>query len=102
MNKPCSKCKYAVKLDSRSYSCDIFHQDKCEKIMKYRRYLKSRRKYRPGELIVSLNTLMKQTFVYWHGKITHISVIKNQQYNVIMRGLEQGMFYKAIKKESEV
>lgn len=96
MNKPCSNCNNAKDW----YLCDF--KKECQKFQKYQRFLEKKRKYRPGDQITDLEALMSETFVFWHNRITHISVIKNLQYNVIMRGLEYGAFYRAVKKEREV
>ena len=102
MNKPCTKCEYAIRADNMVFSCDFRRQKDCEKVKKYRKYLRSKQKYKPGYAISDLETLMKQTFVYWHNRITHIEVIKSLQYRAIMRNIENRQFYEAVKNEKAV
>lgn len=61
----------------------------------------SRRKYRPGPKITSLNELMEQDFVYWHGKITHHSWFCNWQLRMTDQAIKCGVLRQAIKIESE-
>lgn len=74
---------------------------KCENLKKHRDYLKSQRKYEVGEPITDFDELMKQEFVMWGESIRHIEFIKNLQYRLILKALENKWFNKAVKKESE-
>ena len=100
---PCRNCEHSTVHKGKhehSWTDKCYH---CLKLREHQKYLRSKRKFKPGILITNLDELMEQEWVYWHNRITHIEVIKNQQYNTIMKGLKYGCFYQAIRnQESEV
>jgi hypothetical protein len=55
----------------------------------------NKRKYRPGEVIVSLDELAKQEFVYIHHKIYHWGWWQSLQFRFIKSKLEAGCIRKA-------
>lgn len=61
----------------------------------------SRRKYRPGPKITSLNELMEQDFVYWGNKITPKGWFQNWYLCMANRAIKNGSIRQAIKIESE-
>lgn len=75
--------------------------ENCNKLKKHKEYLESKRKFIVGEKITNLEELLKCEWVIWHGKTTHIEVIKSLQLRIVMKSLECGLIHKAIKKESE-
>lgn len=96
---PCYKCENAFLYRGRySRNCKTVCQY-CKKYDEHKNYLKSKQKYKIGEKITTLEELMKQDFVYFCGGIKHIEVIKSMQYRGIIRFIQDGCFYKAIKKE---
>lgn len=60
-----------------------------------------RQKYRKGELILSLDELVQQEFVYWNNKITHRGWFMSWQLRMTMYALKSGVIYRAIKKEED-
>ena len=56
-----------------------------------------KRKYRQGKQITSLDELVKQDFVYMHEKITHRGWFQSWQLGYVMRCLERGFLYYAVK-----
>jgi hypothetical protein len=74
---------------------------KCENLAKHQEYLNKHRKYEKGEQIKSLDELLQQEFVMWFNHTRHIEFIKNWQFNSILKQLENGKLYKAVKKEEE-
>jgi len=79
--------------------CDDCANDE-EKLKKYYEGLEKRRKYAKGELIHSFDELLKQKFVYVHGKIYHIGWVKSWQINMAENYLKRNEVYQAIKKSS--
>lgn len=61
----------------------------------------SRRKYRPGSKIASLNELMEQDFVYWGSKITPKGWFQNWPLHLAGLSVSRGFLRQAIKIESE-
>ena len=61
----------------------------------------SKRKYRKGEKIASLDELAKQEFVYFFDKITHRGWFKSWQFSLAERYIARGCLYYAIKNEGE-
>ena len=54
-----------------------------------------KRKYRKGEKITSLDELMKQEFVYFRDKITHIGWFCGWQVRMAEAYIQSGMVYYA-------
>lgn len=75
----------------------------CEYRKKHEEYLKSQRKYEIGEKIDTFQELMDQNFVFVGSLRSpmHIEAIKSWQVRTVLNRLDQGRFYKAIKRESE-
>lgn len=59
----------------------------------------SKRKYRKGDKITSLDELAKQEFVYFFDKITHHGWFKSWQFSLAERYIERGCLYYATKNE---
>ncbi len=68
-------------------------------LVAHRLKLEKRRKYKPGDLIKTLDELLMQEWVMWHGRTTHIEVVKSLQLRIVIDSLVRGGFCKAIKKE---
>ena len=98
---PCRYCALSVELSGKHYSS---HSEKCcdcENKRKHMEYLKSKRKFVPGEPITTLSELLEQEWVMWYHQTKHIEVFKSMQIRIVLRWLEIGAFRKAIRKESE-
>lgn len=61
----------------------------------------SKKRYRPGPKIHSLNELMEQDFVYWVDKIEPKAWFQNWQIHMAQYVIERGSIRQAIKIESE-
>lgn len=102
---PCKKCTFGLgKQGSTKYfpGCGMKKYRECVSYKEHEKYLESRRKYRMGDTITSLDDLMKCKFVYWHGRITHIEWIASMQLRVVILTLNSHGFRKAIRKERDV
>lgn len=62
----------------------------------------SKKKYRRGGHILSLDELARQEFVYWHDKITHRGWFLSWQFRMAAHAVgETGCIFYAIKIEEE-
>lgn len=100
---PCRYCALAIKiprLHSPSYREEC---NKCEYLKAHKDYLKSKRKFSAGDKIKNFTELIEQTWVFWgnRDKPMHIEAVKSLQLRIVLRDLESGNFYKAIKKKEE-
>ena len=98
---PCRHC--ALSIEIRGHYCRGFAKEcaDCENRKKHEEYLKSQRKFEPGEPITDISELLEQTFVFWYHNIKHIEIFKSMPLRLVLKYLENGAFKKAIKKESE-
>lgn len=73
---------------------------KCEYNKKHREYLKSQRKFVPGEQIQDLQELMDQQYVFvtFSDIPKHIEVVKSWQFRFVVENLQAGRFHRAIRK----
>ncbi len=55
----------------------------------------SKRKYRKGDKITSLDEVAKQEFVYFYDKITHCGWFGSWQLRLAAKYIEQGCLYYA-------
>ena len=97
---PCRNCKNAFIHKNRhlpGWECKCH----CEKYKKHQEYLESKRIFKVGDRITSLEELLHQEWVMWGKTPRHIEVIKRFQLLTVLRFIELGYFYKAVKKEEE-
>lgn len=59
----------------------------------------SKRKYRKGDKITSLDELVKQEFIYFFDKITHNGWFMSWQFRLAKMYIDRGFLYYAIKEE---
>lgn len=100
---PCRYCALAYEYKGKHKPRYAEPCRQCENIKKHKEYLESQRKFEIGEPIKSLQELMEQTYIYC-GRTDvpkHIEVIKSWQFRIVMKTLEAGHFYKAIRKNTE-
>ena len=94
----CPICKTERTYKGVCYNCQITrkleYQDHLEKLEK-------KRKYRQGEVITTIDELIKCEFVYWNGKIYHRAFVQSWQLSWVLRILNRNGFKYAIRKESE-
>lgn len=57
-----------------------------------------RKNYIKGEVINSLDDLMKEKVVFFHDKTVNIAVVRNWQYAYLIAQVQNGRFFKAVKK----
>lgn len=102
---PCKNCIFGIgKCGSTMYrpGCSMEKYRECISRKKHEEYLESRRKYKIGDVITSLDELMRCKFVYWHGRITHIAWIESMTFRTVIIILNCHGFRKAIRKEADV
>ena len=108
MRKPCNNCEklcdYVSIYSKRgTYGCDNVTANSCEKYQKYQKGLKARQKYIEGDKITSISEfsyyIKDNDYVYWRGKIKHISWLISLQYQVLNNLISGGYISKAIKKD---
>ena len=71
----------------------------CENLKLHKEYLNSQRKFETGELITSIDDLLKETWVIWHNSTKHIEIFKSMPLRVVYGFLRAGAFRKAIPRE---
>ena len=102
---PCKTCEFgAGKLGSAKYypGCNLEKYRSCIPHKEHEEYLESRRKYKSGNTITSVDALLRCKYVYWHGRITHIERIVSMPLRVVMLILGSHGFKEAIRKERDV
>lgn len=73
----------------------------CEKRKKHQEYLQKKRKFEKGEVITSVEDLLKQEWVMLGESTRHIEVLKSMPLRVVLMFLNGNKIYKAMRKESE-
>lgn len=97
---PCKGCEYATVWKNKYYHSWLKLECRvCEKYKAHEEYLESQRKYRQGDIITDINELSRQTFVYFHGRIKHIEVIRSNAWRTVDGWLKNGVLRYAIRKE---
>ena len=54
----------------------------------------------PGEPITSLEDLLKEDWVIWHGHTKHIEMFRSMSVRTVEHFIENHAFRKAIRKEN--
>jgi hypothetical protein len=98
---PCRYCAFGWDHNGKHFPSYKPPCTECENIKKHREYLKSKRKFKEGELITTLDELLKHKWVMWYHQTRHIEVIKHTQLATILHWLDRGAFHIAMRKESE-
>lgn len=99
MNNPCIKCVFCFTHNNRCYPAYNKACNLCDKRKKYAEYRLSKRMFVAGGVITTLDELLEQEWVIWHGMTRHIEVIKHLQLSNVLGLLEGGYLKKAIRKE---
>lgn len=98
MNNPCRKCEFCFIYKNRHYpnnsACLC-----CDKRKKYEKYKLDRRMFVEGDVINTIDELLEQEWVMWHGITKHIEVIKHLPLSNIIGLIEGGYLRKAVRKE---
>lgn len=91
----CPICKTERSYKGVCYTCQITrkleYQDYLEKLEK-------KRKYKQGDVVPTIDELLKCEFVYWNDKIYHKAFIQSLQVSLVLRILNKNGFRYAIKK----
>ena len=100
---PCRYCALSIERKGKHHENYRDECYKCENLKKHKEYLKSQRKFEIGDKITSFSELMSQTWVFcgYAEKPMHIEAVKSWQVRIVLNILEEGHFYKAVRKESE-
>ena len=99
---PCRYCVLSkINRNGKHYPGYVLECRNCENLINHKKYLEKHRKFDVGEPIKSLELLLEQEWVMWGNRTTHIEAVKSLQLRIILRGLENNGFRKAIRKESE-
>lgn len=102
MTNPCTKCVNAKHFPKGTAGKRNYHVCKdsidCDKIVKYKEYLQSKRIYERGEVIMDLSELLTQEFVFIYGAPKHIQFVKQQKLSTLLQLLKFKKIYKADKK----
>ena len=96
---PCRYCSSSTEYNGKHYMS--FSNEKCAKckhIIEHKKYLEQKRMFEEGELITTIDELLKQTWVIWYHSTRHIEVIKNNTINTVLKWLEVGAIRKAIRR----
>ena len=95
---PCRTCEKSFVYKNRhmpGWKC----KHGCERYGEHQKYLETKRKFRKGERITSLEELLSKRWVMWGHTPRHIEVIKCMQLRSVIKFIEAGYFYDAIRKE---
>lgn len=97
-NNPCRNCEDSFVYKNRhnpGWNCRF----DCEKHKKHEEYLESKRIFKAGDIINSLEELLNEEWVMWGVTTRHIEVIKCMQLRSVLKFIRLGYFRKAIRKE---
>ena len=98
MKFKCPICKTEKSYKGVCYNCQITRKDEYKDHLKK---LEKKRKYRQGEVIPTIDELIKCEFVYWNGKIYHRAFVQSWQLSWVLRILNRNGFKYAIRKEGK-
>lgn len=96
---PCRECELAFEYKGRKMSAYKEECIKCEKLIKHKKYLESKRKFTKGEQIKSLDELFKEDWVIWNDSTRSTKVFQNMFVKTVKLFVDNGSFYKAIRRE---
>ena len=92
---------YSQKMWNRYYNDEITAEERDLLIKKHQIKLESKRKYKKGEPIKSLDELMNQEFVYMNHKIYHYGWFASWQGHWLKKCIDNKWLFKAINKEQD-
>lgn len=104
MNKPCSDCPNAVRLEGRKkvrFVCkDWERKAHCDEFTRYQDWLESRRLYRKGPPIKSFDEFLSYDLVWMFGKPLPQAVAANASVYTVKRMIEAGTVCRCIRKSN--
>ena len=98
MTFKCPICKTERAHKGVCYKCQLTRKDEYQDHIAK---LEKKRKYKQGEVIPTIDELIKCEFVYWIGKLNHRAFVQSWQLSWVLRILNRNGFKYAIRKESE-
>ena len=98
---PCRTCKFGIYTNSIHRRTRSWREVcmKCEKYDAHQKYLQSKRKFRQGDQITSLEELVKHEWFIWHGQTKHIEMFRSMSLRTVEQFINNGSIYEAIRKE---
>ena len=97
---PCRYCVASLEHKNRHYKGFTIECQVCQYRKEYESYLESKRMFTEGKPIRTLEELMKETWVMFHGHTKHIETIRSMTIRTVEMFLKNGAFKKAIRKET--
>ena len=97
---PCRYCVASVEYKRRHSPSFTVECQQCKNRKEYNEYLNSKRMFIPGEPITSLEDLLKEDWVIWHGHTKHIEMFRSMSVRTVEHFIENHAFRKAIRKEN--
>ena len=97
---PCRYCIASAEYKGRHSPSFTVECQQCKNRKEYNEYLNSKRMFIPGEPITSLEDLLKEDWVIWHGHTKNIEMFRSMSVRIVERFVENHAFRKAIRKES--
>ena len=98
---PCRYCVAAIEYKGRHSPSFTVECQQCKNRKEYNEYLNQKRMFIPGEPITSLEDLLKEDWVIWHGHTKHIEMFRSMSIRTVEMFLRNGAFNKAIRKGEE-
>lgn len=98
---PCRYCVASIEYKGRHSPSFVVECQQCKNRKEYNEYLNSKRMFIPGEPITTLEDLLKEDWVIWHGHTKHIEMFRSWPIRTVEMFLRQGAFTKAIRKGEE-
>lgn len=98
---PCRYCVASLEYKNRHYKSFTVECQVCQFRKEYESYLESKRKFTEGKPIRTLEELLKETWVIFHGHTKHIEMFRSMPIRTVEMFLKNGAFKKAIRKEKE-
>ena len=98
---PCQYCVAAVVYKGKHLPNYTVECHQCEHNKAHNAYLESKRMFTAGEPITTMEELLQQEWVIWHGATKHIEMFRSMTVRTVEMFLKNGAFRKAIRKESE-
>lgn len=101
---PCRYCSSSFYDERTGHRISSSFKPECIQCVwknEHKQYLETKRKFKPGETIKDLNTLLEQTWVIFCNQTRHIEVIKSMQFRTVLQFLNAGRFRFALNNERE-
>ena len=97
----CQYCVAAVVYKGKHLPNYRVECQQCEHKKAHKAYLESKRMFTAGEPITTIEELLQQEWVIWHGATKHIEMFRSMPVRTVEKFLKNGSLKKAIKKEKE-